>query len=119
MVSIDPSQKLRINRSPRSALINSDEEEALGACVLVTFIWILKNSYNKVTGFLSNPTTRFLTTFRKFLSKYFVVYGIAKGYGIWNPLRLLNICMESATSSYKLLRLFQNFQRGIVSKISK
>jgi len=35
-------------------------------------IWILKQSYNKVAGFLSHPTTRI---FRKSQSKYFVVYG--------------------------------------------
>ena len=38
-------------------------------------IWILKQSYNKVAGFLSHPTTRI---FRKSQSKYFVVYGIVE-----------------------------------------
>jgi len=35
IVSVDPSQKQRVNRSPRSAFRMSDEEEALGTCVLV------------------------------------------------------------------------------------
>ena len=35
-------------------------------------IWILKQSYNKFAGFSSHSTTRI---FRKFQSKYFVVYG--------------------------------------------
>jgi len=35
MVSVDPSEKPRMNRSPRSAFRKSDEEEVLGTCVLV------------------------------------------------------------------------------------
>ena len=36
--------------------------------------WILRHSYNNVSGLLWRPTTRI---FRKIQSKYFVVYGIA------------------------------------------